>query len=344
MTQRWEDVLDHQMEVWQFWRTPLGRGYAEAYAQDKTDKYGRQQSGEAMRQLQETTFFHAEPIAIEPDMMTLIEHAQLSFDLEPLQPQDLITPFGFMYLPRPLISEDIWGKVVSYRALAWMPSYKRLHVPESPALEIASQFMFEPEVTGIHLSLYTHFDDPDHYTADLVAKYGYAKARASMPLLSLGHYTAWEFGRDYKAAPAKGFEGVHDGSVYKQAGIDFDVAMAQQIASFRTIQSIFRLMQQTITVHAEHRPDRSTRRRALRVDYPEKQVTVIYLRRPKADPKDNNGEGRDVDWKGQWLVAGYWRWQPTKAGLRQIWVSPHIKGPKDKPLIIREKRAFVLGR
>lgn len=349
---RWEDVLDQQVELWQFWRSPRGHDYARGWTLDKKEKYGRDDmwAERHVREIQEATMFHAEPIAVEPDMWTLIEAAQLSFEPEPLRADDLITPNGFILLPRPILSQDIWGRLVSYRAIGWMPSLRapKFDIPESPALELAAGLMADPEVYGIWLSLYTHIDDPDYYTQEGIAKYG-NRFREGMPVLSLGHQMPWEFGRDYRLKPPEKFAGMHDGSVYKEAGIDLDVAIAQQVAVLRSVQAIFRIMQQTIAVHAQHHPDRATRRRSQRAEYPEKDVTVIYLRRPRRDDyqeRNGDGEHKEIEWKSRWLVAGHWRnqWFPSKNEHRQIWINPYIKGPEDKPLQVREKRAFVFGR
>jgi hypothetical protein len=65
----------------------------------------------------------AEPIYVDPDMMTLVEKASETFEPEPLYEQDLLTPFGFIALPRPLFyevrREDGSKALCSYRYIIW---------------------------------------------------------------------------------------------------------------------------------------------------------------------------------------------------------------------------------
>lgn len=80
------------------------------------------------------------------------------------------------------------------------------------------------------------------------------------------------------------------------------------------------------------RGDRAERRRAERHGLPVPDVQVINLRRPA--PK-NEGEGLPVHWSHRWIVSGHWRNQavgPGRTERRPTWVTPHVKGPADKPL------------
>lgn len=406
---RWEDVLEAQQEQWAFWRSDVGRAYAQTFAADQdmkhghdlpgspgsvpavemaaqdivtgliaeddphaaaliaqpgpageavrakarskyidlhtTDRESRQRWGDRrIREIQEAIMFHADPIAIEPDMWTLIEHAQREFQPEPLRETDLITPAGFILLPRPLLTKDIWGKTTSYRAIGWMPLLQTRAVPESPALEMASELMgWGQEQTGIWLALYAHIDDPDDWMdSDKAAK----AAMIGFPKLTLAHQAPWGFGRDYAHAKPEQMAGMHPGSFYEQAGVDWSAAIDSYVESMRSIQALFRLLQQTIAVHRTERPPRATRRRAARLDYPEKDVTVVYLRRPRDDSHPADREGKTVEWSHRWIVSGHWRnqWYASLGEHRQIWINPFVKGPEDQPLRIRERRAFSLQR
>ena len=68
------------------------------------------------------TMLRADPIYVSDDVMTLWEHAAETFKLETLLRTDLVVPGGFAVLPRPFESmKDMQGKLVKYRALAWLP-------------------------------------------------------------------------------------------------------------------------------------------------------------------------------------------------------------------------------
>lgn len=73
----------------------------------------------------------------------------------------------------------------------------------------------------------------------------------------------------------------------------------------------------------------------------DKDVTVVQLRRSArqaraqaaVDPK------RHIEWAGRWWVDGFWRWQaygPGRKERKRIWVDGFVKGPADKPLIVRK--------
>ena len=70
-------------------------------------------------------------------------------------------------------------------------------------------------------------------------------------------------------------------------------------------------------------------------------VKVIRLRH--VTHKSPSGESQPVDWSHRWVVNGHWRMQPTKTGVKRIWIMPHVKGPDDKPLVLKET-VFVLDR
>lgn len=62
-------------------------------------------------------------------------------------------------------------------------------------------------------------------------------------------------------------------------------------------------------------------------------VHVVELRRREYQQRDESHD-TPVEWSCQWLVRGHWRQQffPSTGEHRPLWISPHIKGPNDKPL------------
>lgn len=324
MSGRWEQVLDVQLDLWKFWaHDPRAPGVAADYVADRAARWaagppnyvagaaadeatfrtaataaGRAIGGILDRLPQ--TLFNAEPCWVEPDMLTLVEHAAGSFQPEPLIPPDLITPIGFVYLPRPLYLPDIRGRRVSVRAFAWSP------------IEVS----FGNDGTehgGIALVLFSEWSDADDY------HHGPRPDRGTG--LQLLHATPWVFDQPYPAAGS---------------GIT-EVA--------RIIQCFWRISSQTLATRVVSHGTSPFRRRLERARFPEHYVTVIHLRRPAYHPADG-AEPREVEWSHRWLVGGHWRAQPYPSlGIhRQVWISPYIKGPEDKPLVIRTARAFELVR
>jgi hypothetical protein len=76
---------------------------------------------------------------------------------------------------------------------------------------------------------------------------------------------------------------------------------------------------------------RSTRAKADASD-----LRVVRLRRARREAGDPAGSG--VEWSHRWVVSGHWRNQylPSRGTHRVQWISPHVKGPGDKPLVVKE--------
>lgn len=73
-------------------------------------------------------------------------------------------------------------------------------------------------------------------------------------------------------------------------------------------------------------------------------ILVIRLRRTERTESDPDHEHGDVNWASRWIVRGHWRQiQNRETGRRRaIWIHPYIKGPEDRPLVLRDKIGAVL--
>lgn len=326
----WQGVLDQQLDLHHFWRSDAGRRSAIGFGKSMMRVESEAHPGyedvveDLITQLDETEatkLYSADTFYVDPDMMTVVEKAAETFEPEPLRATDLITPGGFVVLPRPFSTLDRHNKVVSIRAFSWMPCVERKDFG-------ATQLIEEEDSYGVHLSLYSHIDDftdpaSDGYAEEYAERFESMRAaheRYGTPY-ALAHFTVWGFG-DPLPEEAGGWAGW-----------------------WVPIQAFFRLTLQTVGDRYNQQPDRAARKRADRVLMPKKDryVTVIRLRRPKAKHDD---EPAHVDWQHRWLVGGHWRnqWYPAVGEHRQIWIAPYVKGPDDKPLLIRKGRAFELVR
>lgn len=106
--------------------------------------------------------------------------------------------------------------------------------------------------------------------------------------------------------------------------------------------AFWRLIQQTL-VATMQRPAKRQLRRKVQRRHPELGViTVQTLRQTLHRPTGE--EGPTVDYDHRWLVRGHWRnqWYP-KAGVHSpLWIAPHVKGPEDKPLVIKRRGFNVI--
>lgn len=331
MTRRWEDALEAQLDLFKSVQTPAGRRYNEGFGKS----IGNAETGGGHSSALRRWFYadladaiphilwRADPIHIDPDMYTLVEAAYPQFQPEPLHQTDLFIPAGFAALPRPWYIVDRAGFNIAIRYVAWYPLRTgRIHkdgqmpFPESTMMLCESPNEIEV-AKGLMVALFSDINDPDDFTSVNDDLY-----KASGLRVVLSHVGPWWFDEPYPNTEAG----------RSMAGI----------AQF--VQTLWRLMNQTITVKEQRRPDRSTRKRVAKVGFPDKSVTVICLRRPRHDP-DPDREVRQVDWDHRWIVSGHWRWQPYRDGVkRQIWISPYVKGPEDKPLEVRKLRVFEFVR
>jgi hypothetical protein len=105
----------------------------------------------------------------------------------------------------------------------------------------------------------------------------------------------------------------------------------------RVLKAFWTLSTQRMAVRsrAEH-PPRYVARRLARNEIPVQDIHVITLRRPSAG---SEAEPSAVDWSHRWLVGGHWRNQflPSVGSHRLQWISPYVKGPSDKPLIVKSR-------
>lgn len=82
--------------------------------------------------------------------------------------------------------------------------------------------------------------------------------------------------------------------------------------------------------------ERAARRRAERAKLPS-EVRYIDLRHPEHAP--TRSTSADVDWSHRWIVSGHWTNQPygpAQSLRRPQWIAPYVKGPDDKPLVVKE--------
>lgn len=106
------------------------------------------------------------------------------------------------------------------------------------------------------------------------------------------------------------------------------------------LQTIWRLAAQIVP--AVERPERAARRNAKRAGLVE-HVHVVRLPRHQP-PSGEPGSGAAINYSHRFVVRGHWRnqWYPSIRAHRQVWISPYVKGPDDRPLVVKE-RAFELG-
>lgn len=107
-------------------------------------------------------------------------------------------------------------------------------------------------------------------------------------------------------------------------------------------KAFWALVQQRLVQTRDERPSRSFRRRIERsCNLGHSHVKCVILRRTTSRPSD--GE-TDIEWSHRWLVSGHWRnqWLPSAETHRLQYIVPYVKGPEDKPLILKRTLNLVV--
>jgi len=339
----WHDAYDAQTALWRWYRTDLGRDFlAHSFHEASEGMHpDTQKMTRDLHQGEYTRLLDLDPIYVSQEMCEVVAAASESFAPEPLLETDLITPRGFLFYEQAFDVPDRFDNPTWIKAISWQrifnsggnlsaeehkklmdDLYEKHDIPGhySPGFigkvedEIAEHPALYP--WGITLTIYTDghkekFDHPEHFP----------------PVVPL-HLTPWYFGMTF------------DGNEVDENGVPTGAAWW-----WRIVQTTFRLMQQRIAHNTLSRPDRASRREGAKLSIPdEREVVVVRLRRERGEAAEPSGE--EANYSHRFIVSGHWRNQPYPSeGIhRQIWISPYVKGPEDKPLVVRPRRVFQWER
>jgi hypothetical protein len=343
------------MELWTWLRGREGAEWLARHYADNMQGLGGETRA-MMRQMyaaETAKLENADPIYVSAEMCELIDAARASFEPEPLLRTDLLTDDGFVYFAAPFDVLDRFERPVTIKGFAWLPIISTKQEQEVMGAVTGTGKRGNPEISddayrsaldkwrgghgytgdGIALTVYADSQrefafakafDPEIQRAELDLDKHFA--RRKLPKVIPMHLTPWWFGMDF------------GGNEWDEIGQPTGAAWW-----WRIVQTTLRLMQQRIAVRHEERLDRPLRREAKRLAYPERQVVVVRLRRERSETHEPYGE---ANYSHRFIVGGHWRWQwyPTLEGHRQIWISPYVKGPSDKPLVIKPRRAYTWDR
>lgn len=339
----WERAIEKQAATWAFYVDPNGKGqnYLDGFLQ-------RQERVEPantallshLRHNVISTLWNADPVYVTHDMMALLEASWPEFQPEPLHEDDVFIPFGFVYLPRPVVIKDWRGNPVSHRAIGWLPAERS--EDGARASFVTTWCEAEDAITDERQSTYEDATLAAFRMSQLAGLYRRTFGQAMV----LNYASPMMYGMTVDEMLERHDFGINqmDRALVEDSERNHDAMIPATTELLRFLQALWRLMGQRVAVGMSSRPSRPARRQLAREHptYPEKYVTVITLRRPKGEP---TGDHRSIDWSMRWIVSGHWRWQPYKDGThRQIWIAPYTKGPEDKPLVVRGARVFRLAR
>lgn len=279
----------------------------------------------------------SETVFISADMCTIIEAATETLPDLPLQEEQVFWPRAFLYFERPIrhsipiTPAEKTELLISTRAIYFGPgpvmdsdlaNEKAKEMGLEDYLDFPQEDLLAFTRNGIN---HVTFIDTEEATDALNVTTDDLGTRI-FPIDQSG----WIYGKRWETVPE-----VREPTF---TGFAVGAGLAQQR---KLLLATFLIAQQYIAVRSSQRPTRQVRRRAERMGaLPEfGEITYITLRRNSASVREREtSEG----WSGydyRFPVKGYWKhqWYPSKGEHHLIWVEPYIKGPADKPLIIKDK-------
>lgn len=264
---------------------------------------------------------------LSPDMFEVVLHASNTMPPEPLHREDVPTPSGFVVFAKNLHFTDGNGDRIGVAAASWGPM---VHLGR--------------EAKG--LALYTAMDDLED---DWVATY---RQNDGVPLvdgrvgtiragLVMCHYTPWIFEQDYLSREA--YSGPWGDERQEDSNYDYERAVQGTVQVLRFLKAFWTISQQPyIAQWQTGTPNRAERRRMERLQLPS-TLTLITLRAKYQKPKDGDDhEPQKVEWSHRWVVGAHWATRHTRNGPKKVYIMPFIKGPEDKPLVVKEKMYRVI--
>lgn len=314
MRNGWDTALDAQTDLIRSFQTREGRDYLYEFAESLGKTIISRATGERSKS-RESDRDHAHRIVNAATyMITAADPIYVSDELADLINYAAAHP---TYQPDTLRETDLLVPA----GFAWFDHpIEFVDTHGSPMLGRACQWCVtewrdKPDTRGILLAMYAHKDDPDPYEET----HNFKMTKVGGSDLALSHVTTFKF-EDPQLAE------IHEPSI-------------QML--YKHILVFFRLMQQEIAVPGRERAARPVWKRAATWRQI-KEVVVYTLRRAKEARYE--GPEREVRWTHRWMVGAHWHTYHYKDGsTKQKWIAPYVKGPDDKPLIVK-KRAFEVVR
>jgi len=247
---------------------------------------------------------NADVFTVTPELCEVISGACATLPPEPLQEDDPFCDNGFVYLERPHV-------VPLVDLLEGRPDDA---IDGKPTRDLAIwgwAWKIRPIVHG--------FFGSGPQTKPGVAYNDYQRINGVLAPVDRG---GWPFTESWSIDTDKHDTSVHPAKAHGR----------------RWLLAFWRLVKQRIIMPTEVRAPRHVRRATAKAGKEISTVKVIRLRRldrRKSTPAD---EPQHVEWSHRWCVEGHWReqWYPTKGRHERIWIHPYIKGPDDKPLVVKD--------
>jgi hypothetical protein len=318
-------------------------GVARSLAEDQPHAAKRVAEGRTkLETLQLTRYTYAEVAltlrdgevyAVDPEIVDLISSGAATMPSYELQMSDAPSTHGFVWFPDGLLIKDVRGKVVVVKAITWTAGYDADEEPPTgyDALDV-NEFAAKGYIFNVMTDPLDQRDEYNDQAKDLQLDL-VPGMREAIRWSIVGQWV-WQEGR--------GLPPVESSS-----------EAIQWIAAF------WRFVQEPWIEHRAIAPSNAARKRAVRDKRDPSRVRVVRLRKEahEYERPGRKGGGSSIEWSHRWVVKPFWRDQhypsmgPAKLpsgernpdSHRPKYIPSFVKGPKDKPLIVKDV-AYLVDR
>ena len=321
----WMGTAAHRSATDLFMDTYYGIDSPRMRAERREGVPREHQTGKYLALSEEQMLNRAQTFYITSEINQLIAEAGASMPPAPLRVQDIPVQTGFLVLPEPLPyfqqGHELTGPV-EVSAVAWQVT--------DVIGRGGTDF-----IPGVALLLYS--DTNAIYEA--VGEPWNREGMGAPPPFMLIDYLGWGSGTDWAIDPN-----------YDNDNLDYDYiahATAPHVGELRKyLLALWTFMSQKIVPSTRVRPRRPQMRRWDRsgIEVPEDgMVTLVHLR-PYLhnEQREEDPDAEAPYWSHRWIVRGHWRnIADGEGGRRLVWVRSYIKGPEDRPLVIKDRLGVI---
>lgn len=309
-------ALDAQLEMIEWLGSDKGAGWEKWFLETLVGS--AKITGHGLAPMLADSLGTAETVFVARPMCDVVEAAAEQMPDVPLQVENLFWPGAFVWFERPIRQhyrvtpgDDA---PLATRAIAWV----RQQVARSDK-DRFGESLDVPEEHRLPGILHTTYVD----IAQTPLSFG--ELRSPLFPFDLG---GWAFGRHWQTVP-------HGDSM--GAG-RVDEGLAQQR---KLLLAVNLLAAQYVAAVSGQRVTRAQRRRAWRMGLTAPtygQINVVTLRRAHQRGAGDEPD-EDFEYSHRFMVRGHWRhqWYPSRGEHELLWIDPFIKGPENKPLIIKDR-------
>jgi hypothetical protein len=313
------EVLDKMVDLARWWETPIGQRYGRVFVEimarreeypglfSQPDRFGAFQAFCLQRSL---------PYFVTDQMVDKIWEFSKGFETLGFYPEEVPSPYGFMWLAKPVHILDAQGKIQVQRAIAWAV-----------------------QDDGVALVFYADKHDPlDEINVALKADP--RQDFAALPELTINHIQPVAWGDNTKffwhtEAMAREYVSKHrspGGALYDPDKIL--LAHREQFLFTRFLLACWEWMGYQLPSRAL--PHRQLARRLGRSNLDAREVLIIDLQAAQAD-RIPPATHQVVQWHYQWRVRAHKRHWVDKDGNHRVSdVRSYVKGPEGAPLVERD--------